>query len=402
MSIKHHLAHDEKLNTKKIKLINFISFLMGFSQAMIVYVMSYYFKTASGIDSPGVFYLISYLIVLLALLNFHKIIKRFGKPATFYFSFLVKITAMALLIILGPSLLSVVVLIIYIIFANLSWVGLDNILESFSIDRMSGRIRGLYLTIVNAGFIFGPFISTRILDNSNFHGIFMTLLLLDSVIFVIALVGIRNVSREFNQRESVFELIKRVLKRKNVMRSYYMSFALHFFYALMVIYTPLYLLSLGIQWKDIGIIFSIMLVPFILLQYPAGRLADKKLGEKELLILALFLMGVSTLTVYFINSSAVAVWAIVLFSTRIGAALLEILSDSYFYKRIDGGDVDIIDFFRTARSVAYITASVLSVFLLLFFPLKTVFLLIAVVVFSALYPAFRLSDNISEKEMVKN
>ncbi len=402
MSIKRHLVHDEKLNPKKVKLINSISFLMGFSLAVIVYVTSYYFKKASGIDSPGVFYLISYLIVLLALLNFHKIIKKFGKSATFYFSFLVKITALTLLIILEPSLLSVAVLIIYIIFANLSWVGLDNILESFSTDRMSGRIRGLYLTIVNAGFIFGPFVSTRILDSFDFYGIFMALLLLDSVIFVIALAGLRNISREFSQRESVLELIKRVLKRRNVMRSYYASFTLHFFYAIMVIYTPLYLLSLGIQWKDIGIIFSIMLVPFVLLQYPAGRLADKKLGEKELIILALFLMGASTLAVYFINSSAVAVWAIVLFSTRIGAALLEVLVDSYFYKRIDGGDVDIVDFFRTSRSAAYITASALSVFLLLFFPLKAVFLLVAAVAFSALYPAFRLSDNASEKDMAKN
>ncbi|GBE17322.1 putative MFS family transporter protein [bacterium BMS3Abin15] len=375
---------------------------MGFSQAVLVYVMAYYFKVASGMDSPGVFYLISYSILLVTLLNFHKIIKKFGKSATFYFSFLVKITAMTLLIILGPSPLSIVALIAYIIFANLSWVGLDNILESLSIDRMSGRIRGLYLTIVNAGFVFGPFISTRLLDSFDFSGIFMTILLLDSVIFIIALIGLRNINHEFNQRESVLELVKRVLKRKNVMYSYYTSFTLHFFYALMVIYTPLYLLSLGIGWKDIGIIFSVMLIPFVLLQYPAGRLADKEMGEKELIILALFLMGVSTLTIYFINSSAVAVWAIVLFSTRIGAALLEILSDSYFYKRIDGGDVDIINFFRTARSVAYITASAVSVLFLFVFPLKTVFLLVAAVVFSALYPAFRLADNMSEKEAAKN
>jgi hypothetical protein len=104
-------------------------------------------------------------------------------------------------------------------------------------------------------------------------------------------------------------------------------------------------------------------------------------------------MGLATLAVYFITSKEVLVWALILLLTRIGAAIIQILRDSYFYKRIDANDVDLIDFFRTSYSFAYIFAAILSTFVLLIFPLKAIFILIAAVVFSALIPAFQLEDN---------
>ena len=190
--------------------------------------------------------------------------------------------------------------------------------------------------------------------------------------------------------------------RKNIRRIYYVSFALEFFYALMVIYTPLYLMGLGFGWDKIGIIFTFMLVPFVLFQFPVGYLADKEMGEKEMIILSLFIISLSVLAVYFIDSYSVLVWSAALFMTRVGAACLEILRDSYFYKRIDRDDIDLIDFFRTTRPAAYIIGAVFTTFILFIFPLKAVFLLVAAVVFSAIIPAWFLVDNKSEREMVNS
>ncbi|MCK4553712.1 MFS transporter, partial [Candidatus Parcubacteria bacterium] len=142
-----------------------------------------------------------------------------------------------------------------------------------------------------------------------------------------------------------------------------------------------------------------MLIPFVLLEYPAGFLADRKLGEKEMLIVALFIIGLSTFWLYFIDSVNPYLWGVSLFVTRIGASLLEIMRDSYFYKRIDGHDVDIINFFRTSSPTGYILGAILSGILLLFFPLKSVFILVALLAFSGLYPAFKLVDNKSEDEI---
>ncbi|MCK5460181.1 hypothetical protein KAI52_03635, partial [Candidatus Parcubacteria bacterium] len=105
------------------------------------------------------------------------------------------------------------------------------------------------------------------------------------------------------------------------------------------------------------------------------------------------------LSIFFINSNGLIIWATVLFLTRIGASLLEILRDSYFYKRIDGYDVDIVEFFRTSRAIGFIAASIVSGILFLFLPMKFVFIIIAIVIFSGLIPAFNLIDNKSEEEV---
>jgi MFS family permease len=130
-----------------------------------------------------------------------------------------------------------------------------------------------------------------------------------------------------------------------------------------------------------------------------GVLADKKMGEKELIIVALSIMAPAVLSIYFIESKSMIIWAVVLLLTRVGAAMLEVLTDSYFYKRIDGDDVELIDFYRTAHSFAYIVAAILSAFVLLFFSMKAVFILVFAVIVAGFYPAYHLMDNKSEAEL---
>ncbi len=401
MSIKRHLIHDERLNFNRVKLVAFISFMLGFSGSILAYVMSFYFEQSAGTSNVGIFYLLSYAAVLTLLLNLHKLIKKFGKVCVFYLSFVFKLVAITALILLPFSGWGVVFLMLYIVSGVLVWVSLDNILESSSEDKSSGKIRGINLTIMNTGIFLGPFISIRILENFGFSGIFFLSLIIHSIIFSVGLVGLKRTNYNIRSSLSIKNLLKKVVKRKNVLRIYYVSFVLDFFYALMIIFTPLYLLSLGYSWGQLGMAFTVMLVPFILIQYPMGVLADKKTGEKEFLFLAVFVMGISTLIFYFTDSSEnITVWALILLATRVGAALIEILRDSYFYKRIDGHDVDIVDFFRTSKSLAYIVAAGLSGIILIFFPMKVIFLVVSIVVFSALYPIFRLVDNKSEEEIV--
>jgi MFS-type transporter involved in bile tolerance (Atg22 family) len=137
----------------------------------------------------------------------------------------------------------------------------------------------------------------------------------------------------------------------------------------------------------------------VILQYPVGVLADKKLGEKEMLIFGILIMGISAGSIFFIETNSVLVWGGMLFITRIGASMVEILRDSYFYKIIDGRDMDIISFFRTATPVGYMVATALSALLLVIMPVKFVFLLIAAIVLMGLYPALKLVDNKCEAEM---
>jgi MFS family permease len=391
--------HQEKIDRRKIKQISYISLLMGFAQAIMIYVMSSYFKQIAGTENVGSFYFVSYAITLIIYFNLHKIVKRYGKAEVFHYSIMLKVVSLVCLILNPSSYLAIILLIVYIISGNLEWVSLDAILESYSSDNKSGRIRGKYLTIMNFGYLLGPFLSTRILDNYDFQGVFLCLFLANIAILYFSLIKIKKVDHKFNGDITVKDIVNKVIKRKNILRIYYVSFILELFYALAIIYTPIYMLDLGMSWNEIGIIFTIMLLPFVFIQYPMGLLADKKFGEKEFIIGSLFLMAFSTAAIYFINSRSILVWSAVLLATRIGAAGIEVLRDSYFYKRIDGRDVDVINFFRTAMPFGYVIGSAVSALALIFFPLKSIFLIIAAVVFSALIPACFLVDNKCEKEI---
>lgn len=393
--------HIEHADEKKLGLLRFISFLFGFSQAILAYVIADYFKESFGSTNVGVFYFISYVTALIIILNLHKIIKRLGKSTAMLLFLFFQVCSVTLLIFAQPSIVGVFLLMSFIVSSYLAWVIMDIIVEDYSEDKKSGRIRGIHLTIWNAGILIGPFISTQILEKFGFNGLFFVSMLISMFTFIFAMLNLHGVNHRFGQNVTISDLVKKIFTNCDVMKIYFVSLALEFFFALMVVYTSLYLLELGMSWSKIGIIFTVMLVPFVILGYPVGFLADKKFGEKEMIIIGLFIMVISSGSIFFITSTSIWVWSLVLFVTRIGATMVETLRDSYFYKKIDGRDVDIISFFRTTPSVAYILATSISAIVLIFFPLKSIFLIISLSGILAIFVASKLVDNKSEAEIRK-
>lgn len=392
---KIKIRYKEKIEPGRLRVINFISFLLGFSGSLLTYVISTYFKESSGMENIGIFYFVGYFFILLFLLNMHKLIKRTSGVFVFHISLLANIIFVLAMMFVGKSFLGILFMILYLVSISVAWTSLDGVLEIFSADKMSGRIRGMHLTVFNAGYILGPFLASRLLVEFDFAGIFFSVGILSIFIFVVSLFGLHGTKNHFHPRKlkSIRDLIFHSLRKKNIAKIYYISLILDFFYALMVVYAPIYLLDLGFSWEQIGVAFTIMLVPFVLVQYPAGVLADKKIGEKELIVMAILIMGLSTFLFFYGSSEDIFIWAVILFATRVGAALIEILRDSYFYKQIDGSEADLIDFFRTSSSVGYVAAAVFSSLILWILPLKFVFLFLSLIIFSALWPALKLADS---------
>lgn len=384
--------HKENFNKNKVRLVGLVSFLLGFLDAFFIYILSTYFSVISESESVGIFYFVSYSIVLLCLFYLQPLIRRIGRAHVLYLPLGVSICAAALLAATASPMLSIVAALLLIVATNVTWVALDILLEGFSQDQVSGSIRGLYLTIMNAGLLAAPFLSLKVLDAFNYSGIFLTLVVGYTIVFVIALISFRTDNKVFQQKLQFGSTLRLMLKERNLLRIYHVSFAMEFFYAMMIVYTPIYLRSLSFSWSEIGIIFTIMLVPFVVLQYPLGVLADRYFGEKEMLIGSIAIAALATLALPFLGTGSVMTWGIALFLTRVGIAGIEILRDSYFYKQIDGNDMNIIAFFRTARPIANIVAALLSVLLLLLLPLWSVFLVVALMLLFALLETCFLQD----------
>lgn len=385
--------HLEKLNRGKLRILYVIFFLFSFSIAFLSYTQSSFLETVIPKESVGLVFVVGYIVTLIAMTWLGTITAWLGKRDALV-AILVLLCAALLLLITGRyRVFLLVAFVLYTVGVWLAYVALDLLVETYSSDKETGRIRGTQLTIGNAGWVIAPTLSGFVLEQFGFPTIFSISLLLMLPVVGLVVVGFRGLPRRETMRVPPFmKTMKEILARPSLLRIFLISFLLYFFYAWMVIYTPLYLLSIGIDWSDIGKIFSVMLLPFILFQYPAGTLADRRLGERRILLLGLVIIGVSTIGLYFIEGPILWLWALLLFCTRVGASLVEIMRDSYFFKQVDKRDVQLIEFFRNTYPLAYIVGPLLATAILAVAPMHSLFLVLGIIMLSGTVFAFQLVD----------
>lgn len=395
--------HIEHFRPDKVVVIYVIAALFGFSSSLTAYVASSYFEAAWNTNNVSLFFLIPNALQLVSIFFLHTSLRRGGKSWTLLIFLLAQFLTLAGAMGMGVSKSGAFFLMAYLFVITMVYAALDILLETFSEDGRSGRIRGVYLTCANLGFLFGPFASTRIVHAFGYHGLFAAILVIAAIIILIASAFLRSEGRTRGVRISPKGLLKIALQQGGDVRHiYFLAMTLEIFYAVMTIYMPLYLLQTQqMDLKQMGIVFSIMLLPFVLFQYPAGRLADRFFGEKEFIMLALAIMAVFSAATLYTGVFGVAWWAFVLFGTRVGAALLEVMRDSYFYKKVDGENVEVISLFHTARPIGIIFASFASFIILLFASIQGVFVFMLCCILAAFYPALRLKDNASEKDLAR-
>jgi MFS family permease len=382
------------LDERTIHLITFLGFIFGLSISLLTYVTSSYFKQVLESDDIGIFYIISFSIILVALFNLNKLIEGFGRARTLMTLLAAQIGVLFALQFVDIALGGALLMMIYIILFSVIWVVFDIVLEAYSTDGDTGRIRGLFLSVWNLGFLVGPMISVYLLQHYGFDGIFVVTMILYVIMFLAIFIALNDVKGHVKRQDlSLKKTIKIFKDNPSLIKSYWMSITLRFFYAVMTIYMPLYLREIGLSWTEIGLIFTVMLVPFVLVEYPAGVLADKKYGEKEMLFIGLLIVIISITVMYIVGDATFAFWMTILFISRIGAALMESMQDSYFYKQINENDVALINFFRSTRAVAYILSTILiGIILFIFKDTTTIFYVLFSVLLIGFYPIITLKD----------
>jgi MFS family permease len=391
--------YTEYARNRAVQLISILGFTFGVSIAILAYIASSYFREVVQSDNVSSFYIVAFFVILGFLFKLNRIIENVGRAKTLMILLVVQIFVLFLLQFFGVSWLGAFFLMAYYVLYSIIWVVFDVILEAYSEDAKTGQIRGAYLSVWNFGFLIGPLFSMYLLENYGFYAVFFVSMLLYVFLFFIVFVALNDIKGHVEKKNySTKKIFSQFRKNTALVHIYLISFTLRFFYAVMTIYMPLYLRSIGLTWGDIGIIFSIMLIPFIIIQYPAGVLADKKYGEKEMLFIGFVIIACSLIVMYISKSGSFALWATILFISRIGAALVEVMLDSYFYKQINEKDIAIINFFRTTRAIAYITSALIIGFVLMFFEdFRSIFIILFISVCLGLIPVFIMKDTVPQK-----
>ena len=389
------VAQSTRLRRGFFVTIYIMAFLWAAGIAFPEYVWSSFIENFVPEHTVGLYFAVANFVALVGVLTFAHVLRRFGNYRVIM-AVTVLSVVMPLLLVYAHGPWSVLLYFaLYWLFVELLLISLDVLLENISDDGHTGRIRSFYLTAQNLGWLVAMVGMGVLADRAdNFNSILIIGSALLVGIIVILLVH-RKKFRDYRDYKSrtPLQLISVLHKRKNLRNGLWLSFALQFFYAIMVLYMPIYLHQyIGLSFQTIGIIFATMLFAFIVIEAPAGVIADRFLGEKEMMIAGVLLMSASTLAIFVLDTRSVVVWIAVLFATRVGAALLEAMQEIYFFKQISRKDSDLINVFRDFRSLAWLIASAAGSLVLIFLPIGYIFVFLGFLLLLAIIPASRLHD----------
>ncbi len=344
-----------KMKNLQAMLLIFMSvLLLSFHFFFVYFINSKYLNGILSERTVGYTYAIGSLLNIIIFVYAPAFLRKFGN-----YKLTLTIGLIELLALLGLAFTTTPVLIIGLFIIHqavgpMLFYCMDIFTESFSTAEEMGNIRGVYLTMQNIPPVITPAIVGLILVKPEYWKVYLIGALFLIPFFILVISNFRK----FRDPEYPVIDLKQALKKfyadKKVFDVFIDHFLLHVFYAWTVIYIPLYLTNhIGFSWGEVGIILSIMLLPFIIFQIPIGRMEDKYHDEKHVLVLGFSIMAASFMLIPFIHEKNLILWAAVLFVSRIGASIVEVSSESYFFKHINPSNAGFIGFFRMTRSLPF-------------------------------------------------
>ncbi|TSC77066.1 MAG: Uncharacterized protein G01um101431_249 [Parcubacteria group bacterium Gr01-1014_31] len=383
-----------RANKKTFHLIYLLNFLLALAWALPAYIESAYLQATAGPKAVALFLSAATLVTAVVVFFYPRLIRRVSNYRAMVPVLVANFVLLSALAFATHAGAIFFIFIAYYTTGTLLGINIDVFLEDISDDEHTGRIRTNLLMVANISWVLAPLVMGLLADGERYRLVFMAAATALLPALLLLALQRRSMRDRFAYRSRHFhQLLAAVWRDPNLVKIFSLALVLRFFYFIMVLYIPLHLHhALGFSWGTIGWILTVMLLPFLLLQFPAGRIADRFLGEKEIIITGLLTMIVFTGLIFFTRSTSPVVWAGILFMTRVGAALVEAMQEVYFFKHISRQDVDLINLFRDLGPVGWLGASLFSLTVLSFFTIPYLFLFLAVILMTALRPALTLVD----------
>jgi MFS family permease len=245
---------------------------------------------------------------------------------------------------------------------------LDLLLEAISDGTDTvGRTRALFRTAWSAAALVAPLLLGALLVSSDSY----------DRVFVAAAAALAPLIIFFNANRlprgpspklvATKNSLRHILRNRDLSAVIAGNFFLYLFLAWAPLYAPLYLHDVvGIAWSNLGWMFAVMLLPYSLLEYPASWLADRYLGDKELMAVGFLVAGGGLAALAFVTPTTSLVNVlIILIVSRAGAALIEAMVDAHFFRRVSRRDINSVGIFRATWPLSFAIAPAIGSLLLL-------------------------------------
>ena len=361
-------------------VVYLVTFLFSFASAITLYTNSSFIEQAIGMKMVAVIYTASAVLSITFFSRASSVLKRIGNRRYFFTAGAVYATSLLLLVIPIPDIARIFALLAYLVSGTAITFSVNIFFQHLEPMEGRGSARGAFLLLGNAGIMLGPYFAGKAIDMGGYAGTYTLSLGVFALLAIVVYRGFRDyVDPEY--KSGHFETAVRHTLRTPVLRNVISAnFILQFFYVWMIVYTPIYLSQyLGFSWSTIGVIFSVMLSTFIILDYPLGRIADYLGSEKELAALGFLIMAASVLTLAVVHAPSVFMVGALLFASRVGAATVEAMTEIHFYKTAKDTEPGLLALFSDLSPLSYIIAPILGTVILAFLPFQSIFAILGLI-----------------------
>jgi Na+/melibiose symporter-like transporter len=245
----------------------------------------------------------------------------------------------------------------------------------------TGHKRGLALALMSGIALLAPLTISLVVDGGKNLAQLYALSSIVGIVFMVIIVGIfRHFCDPIYEQLKLKRVILLAWRNTNIRTVMATHFLLQLFFTWSMIYIPLYLSTVvGLSWASIGVVIAAGLFGYLVCEYPIGILADNYWGEKEMMGIGFLILSLSITGLSAFPYPVVWVWMLLMFVTRIGASLVEVTTETYFFKKVAGEDAQLMSLFRLLRPLATIFGALLGSLALMILPFQLIFLVFGLV-----------------------
>jgi MFS family permease len=371
--------------------------LLSLHWAVVLYINSSYLEQFVSSRVVSILYTVGALITIAGFLYASPLLSKIGNYKLSIILTVLEFAALLGMAFVGNIYIAMTLFVLHQAVVPILLFNLDIFMEELIGDKeeSTGGRRGLLLTIMSitaacASLGMGKILGTGIPDFTSVYIVSALILIPFLHILISEFKNFKDpIYPDFHLQES----IALFWKHRDIRNVFFAHFLLQLFFTWMVIYTPLYLSTvLGFDWVQIGRILFVGLFAYVLLEYAIGFIADEYIGEKEMMAFGFAILAISTSWFVFLDNTSVVVWMVAMFMTRVGASLVEVTTESYFFKHTHGKDTNLISLFRITRPLSYMFGALLGSIALHYLDFNILFVILGFLMIPGLFFAMALKD----------
>lgn len=371
--------------------------LLTLHWAVVLYVNSSYLEQFVSPHTVSVLYILGAAITILAFLYASSLLSHFGNIKTGAALTIIEFGALIGMAFTSNMYAAMLFFVVHQAVVPMILFTLDVLMEEFIGDGegTTGAKRGTLLTIMSITYALAALTMGKLVGagTPDFGLVYLASAIMLVPFFYMLVTKFKSFVDPSYPHLQIFEGVSNFWKLRDVRNVFLAHFLLQLFFTWMVIYTPIYLANvIGFNWEQIGIILFAGLMAYVFLEYLIGVVADKLIGEKEMMAFGFAVIAIATSWFVFLDNSSIIAWMIAMFMTRVGASLVETTTESYFFKHTSSKDTNVIGLFRITRPLSYIFGALLGSLTLYVFNFHFVFIILGLLMIPGLFFAMALKD----------